>query len=48
MREFLNICPVRLTAEDRASVRELIVENGLNRAFVRELALEVQAESANN
>jgi transposase InsO family protein len=48
MREFLNICPVRMNAADCDAVRELIVENGLSRAFVRELAMEVQAESVSN
>jgi transposase InsO family protein len=46
MREFLSICPVRMTDADREAVKGLIIENGLSRGFVRELALEVQAEGA--
>ncbi|MGA3114826.1 MAG: hypothetical protein ABSF90_10400 [Syntrophobacteraceae bacterium] len=45
MRDFLSICPVRLSEADREQVMDLIVENGLSKVFVRELALEVQAES---
>jgi len=46
MREFLDICPVRMNESDREQVRDLIVENGLSKSFVRELAMEVQGETA--
>lgn len=46
MRDFLNICPARLSQAERGQIQELIMENGLARSFVRELALEVQAESS--
>ncbi|MEM5788966.1 MAG: hypothetical protein AAGU11_16760 [Syntrophobacteraceae bacterium] len=45
IREFMGICMVRLDAESRDAIRALIIENGLSRTYVRELALEIQAES---
>jgi len=44
MREFLSICPLRLDAENREAVRDTIIEHGLSRSYVRELALKIQAE----
>ena len=46
MRDFVAICPVRLEAKDREAIRDLIIESGLSKTYVRDLALEIQAESA--
>ncbi len=46
MREFTGICPVMMDMETRGSIRSLIIESGLSKSYVRELALEIQAESA--
>ena len=45
MRDFVAISGVVPDAENREAICGLITENGLDRAFVRELALDVRAES---
>lgn len=45
MREFVRICPVRMEPENREAIACLIRESGFSRSYVRELALEIQAES---
>jgi len=47
MRDFASICAIAMDAENTATVRELIIDCGLKRSAVRELALEIQAEYQN-
>jgi hypothetical protein len=45
LRDFIAISGVFLDMDIQARIREEIINNGLNKTFVRELALEVQAEN---
>jgi transposase InsO family protein len=45
MRDFITVSGVFLDQENREDIKALIIENGLNRRFVKELALEVAAEN---
>lgn len=44
LREFQTVCGFILPREDRETVSSLIIENGLSRKYVVNLALEIQAE----
>jgi len=46
LREFQGLCGFVLDRDSRDQVRALIVENGLSRRFVSDLAMEIQAEQA--
>ena len=45
MRDFTAICGFMVDGQDRAAVEAYIVENGLNRNFVKDLAFEVQEKN---
>ncbi|MFH1157080.1 MAG: hypothetical protein V1793_25060 [Pseudomonadota bacterium] len=44
MQDFISICGVVPQKEDREAIQDLIIENGLSRSFVTDLALDVQVE----
>lgn len=44
LREFQTLCGFILHRDDRQAISQLIVENGLSRRYVVDLALEIQAE----
>ena len=45
LREFVSISGLRLDDDNREAIRDLIIENGLKREFVKDLALEFVAEN---
>lgn len=46
MQDFMSISGMmKLTKEDREAIRNEIVENGMSRSFVTDLALEIQVET---
>ena len=45
LRDFVSISGLRLDNENREAIRDLIMENGLKREFVKDLALEFVAEN---
>jgi len=46
IKDFISISGIFLDSENREAIKELIIKNGLDRNFVRELAIEAQAETA--
>lgn len=45
MQEFTVICGLKLNPENREEIKSLIIENSLDRRFVKDLALDIQAET---
>lgn len=45
MHEFTALCGLKLDKENRAAIRQLLLENGLSRRVVTDLALEFQVEN---
>jgi hypothetical protein len=45
IEDFISISGIFLNSNNRESIKHLIIENGLDRNFVRELAVEAQAET---
>ncbi len=44
IKGFISICGVRLNKENREAIKNLIIEHGLSRRFVTDLALQVESE----